>query len=220
MQLTHEDAHRLIQLNMDKALKPQQLSLLSDHLQTCAACQTYAHDMQEVEQVLFPVLKRQWDRHPLPLSISALMERGSALQPRNILATRTAALGLVVLAFFFGAWQFVLSGSSPSGSLPLIVPLVPTPSTVSTLTMTTSTDCQTMPYSVRENDTLADIAHQFSVSEEEILAVNSLEAVTLSPSMELLIPVCNWTPTGTVHPVTFTTTYTPVREPFTTTPDG
>jgi hypothetical protein len=77
-----------------------------------------------------------------------------------------------------------------------------------------------MPYSVRENDTLADIAHQFSVSEEEILAVNSLEAVTLSPSMELLIPVCNWTPTGTVHPVTFTTTYTPVREPFTTTPDG
>ena len=220
MQLTHEDAHRLIQLNMDKALKPQELSLLSDHLQTCAACQTYAHDMQEVEQVLFPVLKRQWDRHPLPLSISALMERGSALQPRNILATRTAALGLVVLAFFFGAWQFVLSGSSPSGSLPLIVPLVPTPSTVSTLTMTTSTDCQTMPYSVRENDTLADIAHQFSVSEEEILAVNSLEAVTLSPSMELLIPVCNWTPTGTVHPVTFTTTYTPVREPFTTTPDG
>lgn len=220
MQLTHEDAHRLIQLNMDKALKPQELSLLSDHLQTCAACQTYAHDMQEVEQVLFPVLKRQWDRHPLPLSISALMERGSASPPRNILATRTAALGLVVLAFFFSAWQFVLSGSSPSGSLPLIVPLVPTPSTVSTLTMTTPDDCPTMSYSVRENDTLADIAHQFSVSEEEILEVNSLEAVTLSPSMELLIPVCNWTPTGTVHPVTFTTTYTPVREPFTTTPDG
>lgn len=221
MQLTHKQAHQLIQRNLDRDLQPQERLVLSDHLQACPDCQAYVAEMKAVEQLLSPMLKRQWNRRPLPLSIPFLTKGAlHRQQPGAILATRTAAVGLIVLMFFFSAWQFVFSSPSMSRPLTLIAPSVPTPSTISTATLATPEDCETMLYTVQGNDTLASIAHQFSVAEEEIAAANSLGAVTISAPMELRIPVCNFTPTGTVHPATFTTTYTPSNAPTVSTPDG
>jgi hypothetical protein len=100
---------------------------------------------------------------------------------------------------------------------------MPTPSvqtTQSTTALAAFENCELVLYPVQEDDTLARIADQFSVSEEEIMAINSLQTKAIDPSMELAIPVCNFTPTGTVHPATFTTTYTPDLGPSTSTPDG
>jgi LysM domain len=221
MQITHEQAHGLIQLNMDQVLSSQETAVLSAHLQVCTDCKTYANEIKEVEGLLFPVLKRQWNRQPVPLLITALTERNLKAQASTLLAMRTAAIGLVVVALFFSVWQFVLSSPSASGQMPLVVPPVPTPSvqtTRSTSTVITLENCETVLYIVQGDDTLAGIADQFSISEDEIIAINHLKTETINPSMELVIPVCNFTPTGTVHPATFTTTYTPIIKPGTSTP--
>ena len=134
---------------------------------------------------------------------------------------RKAAISLVVIALFFTAWQFLLSGSTSSPELPLPVPPIPTPSTEraqSTSTKITFENCEIIQYRVLESDSLASIAGQFSVSEAEIMEINRLKNEAVDSSMELLIPVCNFTPTGTFHAATFTTTYTPSIIATTSTP--
>jgi LysM repeat protein len=222
MQIAHEQAHKLIQLNADKALSSEEIAVLSAHLRDCVDCQRYASEIKEVEQVLFPLLKRKLNRPLIPLSISALSKRKQS-PVSNLLTTRSAAVMLVMMAVFFSVWQFVSSGPATSSQVPSIVPPVPTPfaqTTFSTSTLMTLETCESMLYVVRAGDTLARIADQFSVSAEEIMAINLLKTEAVSPSMELVIPICKFTPTGTVHPATFTTTYTPILSLTTSTPDG
>jgi LysM repeat protein len=223
MHITHEQAHKLIQLNMDRVLSAPESAGLSAHLRDCIDCQSYADEMKEVERLLFPTLKKQWQHQPIPLSISALTEKRLKSQASILLTTRTAAIGLVVVTLFFSIWQFVFSSPAASQQIPIAVPPVPTPSSqtvLSTRVTSTSEDCETMLYRVRSDDTLAGIATQFSVSEEEIMAINSLSSQAVGPAMELVIPICNFTPTSTVHPATYTTTYTPILKPTTSTPGG
>ena len=223
MQITHEQAHKLIQLNIDQALSAQETVELSAHLRDCLDCRSYASDLKEVEHLLFPFLKRQWHRRPIPLSITALTEGSLKTQASSLLATRTAAIGLIVVALFFSVWQFLFSGSVVLGQVPHHVPPIPTPSvhTASATNVSASLEnCKSVLYTVQRNETLAEIAIQFSVSQEEIMELNHLKAAIISPSMELIIPLCNFTPTGTVHPATFTITYTPITKPTTSTPGG
>jgi predicted anti-sigma-YlaC factor YlaD len=224
MQITHEQAQKLIQLHMDQALNSQESAVLSAHLRDCRDCQTYANEVSEVKRLLPSLLKKQWARTPAPLSIKALAEKKLKRQSSiNLLTTRTAAIGFVVIALFFSVWQFASSGSAVSNPLPLMAPPVPTPLTQTALSIDTTMtleNCKLVLYIVQGNDTLAGIADQFSVPEEEILAANSLEAKAVRPAMELVVPICNFTPTGTVHPATFTTTYTPIIQLNTSTPEG
>ena len=220
MQITHEQAHTLIQLNMDQALGSQEMTVLFTHLEDCTDCQTYAQELKDMEGRLIPALKKQWSRQPTPLSITVLKERIQKTQASTLLTMRTAAMSLVVLAMFFSVWQFVFFGPSTSDQSPQLVPPVPTPSTISTNTMVTLENCELALYVVQANDTLAGIATQFLVATDEIMQINQLKTEAIQPSMKLIIPICKSTPTGTVHPVTFTTTYTPIINPTTSTPDG
>ena len=220
MQITHEQAHTLIQLNMDQPLGSQEMHVLFKHLEDCADCQTYAQELKEVEGFLFAALKKQWNRQPTPLSITALKEKNHKTQASTLLTMRKASMSLVVLAMFFSVWQFVFFGPPTSDQSPLPVPPVPTPSTISTNTMITLENCELVLYIVQANDTLAEIATQFLISTDEIMQINQLKTEAIQPSMKLVIPMCKSTPTGTVHPVTFTTTYTPIINPTTSTPDG
>jgi hypothetical protein len=223
MQLTHEQAHKLIQRNTDKDLSSHEATALFAHLRDCTDCQTYADEIKEVELLLFPLLKKQWNRQPIPLTLTALAKKSQRTQVSLLLTTRKAAIGVAIVTLFFSIWQFVSSGPSTSNPLPLIVPAMPTPSvqtTQSTTALAAFENCELVLYPVQGDDTLARIADQFSVSKEDIMAINSLQTESIDPSMELAIPVCNFTPTGTVRPATFTTTYTPVTRPTTSTPDG
>ncbi|HET6822683.1 MAG TPA: LysM peptidoglycan-binding domain-containing protein [Anaerolineales bacterium] len=223
MPITHEQARNLIQLNLDQTLSREESATLIAHLSSCRQCAAYASEIKEVTNLLARLMKRQWNVQPVPLSARTLIEKSEKLQSKSISAMRTAAASLVVMALFFSAWQFVISVPSPSSQLSSAIPPAPTPSNPTIQTVSTDLtreDCAIQSYTVQEQDTLASIAKQFSVSEQTILEVNLLEAESVRPAMELIIPVCHFTPTGTFHAVTFTTTLTPVLNFKTSTPGG
>jgi hypothetical protein len=222
MSITHEQAHRLIQLNMEHMLDSRESARLSAHLRECRECDTYARQIKEVTNLLPTMMKRQWSAQPVPLSLAVLMRRRQSNRASTLLTMRTAALGLVFMALFFSTWQSVLPGPPSSSHPPLQAPPpVPTPSTQhaqSTSTNITLQDCEMILYPVGELDSLASIAAQFSVSKDTIMGLNHLQSEVIHSSMELLIPICNFTPTGTLHASTFTTTYTPLIIATTFTP--
>ena len=222
MSISHEEAQHLIQQNMEGLLDAQALAILNTHLRICRECNAYASEIREVTALLIPVMKRQWSFQPAPLSIAALLGRRERINSRTLLTMRTAAIGLMFVAFFFSAWQFVVAGAPGSSQIPMGIGPVPTPSLPNTksVTETTSAMCGMLLYPVQRADTLASIAEQFSTSEDEIIQLNGLKTEAVSPPMELMVPACNFTPTGTFYPVTFTTTYTPLFNATTTTPDG
>ena len=220
MQITHEQTHKLIQRKMDQALNSQESAALSMHLQHCDDCQQYANEIREVDRLLFPVLKKHWDRQPLPLSASTLMGTSQKTAMINLLTMRKMAVSLAALTLFFGVWQFVATGPSAFSQIPQMIPPVPTPSTISTNTPATLAQCEMALYIVQANDTISGISDRFAISVEEIMEMNQLRTEVIRPAMELIIPLCNFTPTGTVHPATFTTTYTPILQTIAFTPDG
>lgn len=220
MQITHEQAHQLIQLNLDNVLNPEQSATLFAHLRDCLDCQSYANELKEVEALLYPVMTQRWTDQPAPLSIPVLMGKSKQSSTVTFLTIRKAAMVLVLVALFFSAWQFVSSGPIIASPVPLAVPLVPTPSSPTAQLTSATEKCEMRAYSVQRDDTLAGIAARFSVPAEEIMAVNGLRTKALEPAMELLIPSCDSTPTGTVRPATLTTTYTPILASTTSTPDG
>ncbi|SRR6266496_5169379 len=221
MQLTHAEAHRLIQLSSDERLDSQQRMLLSTHLSDCAECRDYAEEIKEVEGILVSVLKRQWNlRQPIPLSIGVLVAKRNSRATSNILVTRMAMITVVFIAFAFSAWQFIVAGNQAAGRLSAGVPPVPTPSVQSTRTESMLQSCKEIYYTVQENDTLENIADRFSISKEEIIAVNHLQSETINIGMELILPGCKLTPTGTIHPTRLATIYTPTINHIASTPSG
>ena len=220
MHITHEEAHHLIQFHADGALKAQQRHLLITHLEDCAECQQYAASIQRMESMLRPMLRRNWDREPLPLSIGAFTAKGKSTAERMLVATRIAALAVVFLAFFFGAWNFTVSSRRTPTPFLQSVPVIPTPftSTVTAGTEASFANCAMTTYMVEQNDTLAYIASKFSASIDHIMQVNSMQNEIVITGETLIIPVCNFTPTNPA--VAHTTTFTPVLYSTTTTPDG
>lgn len=221
MQITHEEAHRLIQFHVDGELKTQQRNLLNTHLVECAACQQYAETIEKMESVLRPMLHRNWDREPLPLSIGMLMvrDRSRGLE-RIAVATRIAALAVVFLAFFAGVWNFTISPQRTPTPFLQSFPLIPTPST-STTTAGTETgfeNCTLASYVIKKKDTLASIASRFAVPAQQIRQINSMPNESLIPGQVLSIPICSSTPANPT--ASHTTTFTPVLYSITTTPGG
>lgn len=223
MQIVHEEAHRLIQLSIEIALSSEKQASLSAHLKDCVECQVYAKEIKQVDLLLTPLLKRRWNVQPIPLQISSLMANHSSKRPaqRYMTIRNTVLITIVFAGFVFSAWQFILSGTGASRPFSLRVLPAPTPSMQSTSTESLLESCLTVRYTVQENDTLDSIARQFSISQEEIKTFNHLKSQTVPQGIELDIPICNLTPTGTVTgPATFTITYTPMLSPTTSTPGG
>lgn len=221
MQITHAAARKLVQFDIDEDLNTQEEAVLATHLRDCLECRAYAEQIKELGSILVPVMKRQWNLQPTPLLLETIKAKTSLkIQPTVSLATRTIAVGVVFVTFIFSVWQFALSGEQVSRQVPGIIPPVPTPSTQSTSTKITLQNCTEVLYAVQKNDTLEKIAYQFSTSREEIMVANHLTTETINQTMELIIPVCNFTPTGTTDPTILTTTYTPPRNPIASTPGG
>ena len=223
MPITHEEAHRLIQFSMDKALAPQEKNILQVHLNDCAECRAFADEIKGLEKLLLPVMIKQWAVQPVPLSIESITNKrkiNTQIQTSIILATRTAMISIVFAAFVFSAWQFTHSSSQAFHPRSVSVLPIPTPSGQSTSTKISFQNCEEATYQVQENDTLESIAAQFSVAKDKLIAINDLGTRAIHAKMELLIPICTSTPTGTLHPSTLTTTFTPLIGPTTSTPAG
>ena len=223
MSISHERARELIQLNMDQVLNLDESAKLSAHLRDCGTCTVYASEIKEVANILPPIMKRQWNVQPIPLPISSLLGKNEKLQSSIYLTMRTAAVSLVVVALFFSAWQVMFPSSLPSSQLSSAIPPMPTPSNLTTQfvsTQLTRKNCAQTLYKVQGRDTLASIAEQFSVPVLTIAELNQLKTEVVHIGMELKIPICHFTPTGTFHAATFTTTLTPVLNFRTSTPGG
>lgn len=219
MQITHEEARRLIHFLVDGALKPQEKLVLSTHIEACFECRAYADEIKEVESILLPVMKSQWNLPPPPLSVSTLQAKKETKIPATaILAIRTAALSLAFVAFVFAAWQFTSAGQQVPVPLTVGVPPLPTPLIQTTSTENRFENCKIMIYEVQENDSLTSIADRFFISTEEIMAINNMKAESTHTLMKLRIPICGLTPTVTVDPTSITTT-TPVFGLTTSPPD-
>jgi|SRR5690349_7218030 len=221
MQITHEEAHRLIQFRLDQGLEPDKEKLLQTHLNDCIACRSFSEEINEMENILVPVMKRHWNLEPAPLSIAALVESNNSRWSTSIiLTTRRALISLVIVAFVLSAWQFTRSDSRTSTPKPISVLPIPTPASQSTSTKISLPDCEERLYQVQGNDTLESIALRFSVPKERIIAINHLNVGPLRHNMNLLIPICAATPTGILHPSTLTITFTPFNDPTASTPGG
>jgi len=219
MQIEHEHARTLIQYQADGGLKSSERSLLYAHLEECSECRTYAEEIKEVEGILSPLMRRNWNLQPIPLSMGIFTQKRNArIETRILLATRTAIISFMALAFIFGIWQFSSSGGPASDQVPLGIPPVPTPSLQITSTKNVFEGCEMMLYRVQGNDTLTSIASHFSVSKETIVTINHMEGETVDTTMELTIPICSLTPTRTLNPTAHTTTYAPPIETILSTP--
>ncbi len=222
MPITHAEAHRLLHFASDEPLKAFQKQILVSHLESCTQCQEYAKSIQKMESILHPLLQRQWNQHPVPFSVEQLLSRGNPkISDRTLLATRIAAVSVMFMVFMFSAWQFMVAKPGGSGPVLASVPPIPIPSTSTTQFISTQTQtrsCEELGYVVQQNDTLEYIAIRFLTSKEEILTANNMKTEVVVAGMKLIIPVCNFTPTGTVN--TLTTTFTPVLRPITSTPGG
>ena len=218
-QITHEQARRLTNFNIDQALDANTLSILNAHLNGCAECRTYAGELGDVENILRK-MKHRWDLRPTPLHLDQIMGRSKNKAfgfANGITIVRTATMVLAVIAVVLGAWQFsmvnVASPTAPSAVIP-----IPTPSTYLTSANAMLRNCDYVLYQVQAGDTLDGIASQFSVPKGTIMDFNGVKAEKIYTSMQLRIPICDHTPTATINTPTTTTTITPQFEPITVTP--
>jgi LysM repeat protein len=218
MQITHEEAHKRIRQKADHGLKTDVEEELNAHLQACVECRSYFDAIRETESVLRQTLQKQWNVRPPPLQMDVIFEKVNSRGWAGIfMTTRTALIGFVFILFTFAVWQSMAAGNMESQQSPLgTVPLIPTPLTQYPVTTTLQNDCTTVKYVVQSGDTLESIAQYFSIPMESILLANNLTSESITFSQELIIPLCELTPTSTTHPPTFT--ITPIFETITTTP--
>jgi len=205
MQITHSEARWLIEYDSDRTLNLEKQRALTAHLQECKACRLHAVEMNDVENVLRSVMQKHWNQRPLPLSMDSVSIHTKNVN--SVFAWRMSLASIAIVTFLFLIWGFKITAFNSSNQTPLGSLPVPTPSVQLTTASTISTRCGSVIYEVQEFDTLEDIADQFLVSKEEIMAFNNMHSDQINESMELFIPQCNITPTHTVH--TPTTTLTP-----------
>ena len=216
MYITHEEAIQLIQYSADQALNGHKEKMLDEHLKDCARCRAYAQQISEMEIVLQRITRKQWNQYPAPLSIDILLTTKYLGKSRSaLLVTRKALIAVAFTVFVFIGWQFTFTNTVGNGNFPSLPP-IPTPSTIYTTTADSAVRCKEIRYHVQSNNTLESIALYHNTSKEIIMSLNKLDSETIHPAMELLIPVCDSTPTSTTYPPTFT--ITPFLDPVTFTP--
>lgn len=217
MQITHAEARRLIQFDLDRVLDPERQKSLFAHLEECDDCRGYATEIRAVEHKLRHMMNKQWNHHrPLPLSIDAIKAQHKlARGTQNLFQLRSALVSLVLVAFSFMIWQFTATSYNSSRQIPSTILPVPTPSTLTTASLASPT-CEWTLHVVEPGDTLDNIAFQYSVSKQDVMTFNRMESELIDESMELKIPQCNVTPTMTAHLPT--TTLTPQLELYIDTP--
>ncbi|HEX5840407.1 MAG TPA: LysM peptidoglycan-binding domain-containing protein [Anaerolineales bacterium] len=219
MQITHEEARRLIHFDADQALKMDQKSILRLHLKDCVECRDYANGMANMASMLSSTMEKKWGQpqHPLPIAV-LLPKRNSRITDSIIFATRIAAVGVMAIALLFSVRQVTGPVEGGPGTLPVSAPPIPTPSIQSTSTEALLQNCGQIRYVVQQDDTIEGIADQFSVSREEIMAANGLVDDAFQVGTKLLIESCTVQPTGTFHATG--TLHTPINSPTISTPGG
>jgi hypothetical protein len=201
MQLTHQEARHLIQARADQTLDVYKKEVLNAHLRSCMECADYANEIQETVTTLRTTLQKHWNVHPAPLPLRDLKVKVISY-PRlfDILAIRSALLGVTMVFFLFVLWQFTSTNYGTQNSITVGVPAIPTPSLLLTSTQSNFAHCQMIRYDVSQDDTFASLARRYSISEEVIRELNHMQPDMITLPTMLILPLCELTPTSTTHP--------------------
>src|SRR5436190_4310028 len=98
MQMTHEEAQQLIQLNMDLGLSTSRKQGLIDHLEQCVECANYAQEVGTMEEILKSTMQMHWNARVLPIKIEDIQAKiKSTGWTSSFLPTRRLMLGLAVI---------------------------------------------------------------------------------------------------------------------------
>ncbi|MBI5950095.1 MAG: LysM peptidoglycan-binding domain-containing protein [Chloroflexi bacterium] len=204
MQISHAEAHTLIQQSFDDSLPREEENALTVHLQTCPECSSYRDELRDVEYTLRSTMNKHWGLTPV-LSMDVVTGK---VNSHGRLGLQLATISLTVMLVVVSAWRLINSNITPANLTPPQVSPIPTPSTQMTSTRALASNCEEIAYTVREGDTLAGIAAMFSTSVETIADWNNLQSDLLKAGSEITVPVC-FTPSATAHPATFTVTFSP-----------
>src|SRR5678815_1003855 len=127
MQITHTQAQKLIQFDLDGALKPEEKNILQIHLKDCMECRTFVEELKGVEHLLVPAMIRHWAVQPAPLLIEDLTNKRELQLPAGmVLATRTALISIVFAAFVLSAWHISHLGNQTANPKPVSGLPIPT----------------------------------------------------------------------------------------------
>lgn len=212
--LSHLQAQMFIQASADESLAPNEKSALDAHLLECAECRSFAQEFARVESALRQTMQNRWNLSARPLPIGVILGWQNRAPILRALSMAAAPLLVVILALVF----LLTNGSFSNGNeltATVIATNIPTPSAQLMRTNTSVNECETVHYIVQKGDTLEDIAAKYSISKEEIVSFNNLERETLTPSIDLAIPLCQRQTTST--PST-TMTFTPSISAVSSTP--
>jgi len=227
-EITHQQAYALLQAAADHLLKLEEKSALDIHLAMCEKCRDYASELTSIEAGLRKTFHTKWDNHPVTnLDLQTIIKPNPGKLLWNNLfnqpgmmgkATFVAALllGYFVIANLFGI-QAPITNHKTATTLPTpnefmsANAISPTPSVPLTLTDSITQVCETVVYTVQDDDTLGYIAFRHGITPEAILEYNHMSSSTVHTGMELTIPVCNSTPSFTATTPNNTMTITPIN---------
>jgi LysM repeat protein len=218
----------LIQALADQMSVPaEEKFTLGKHLTNCGECNKYAVELSSLESSLRNIFHTDWDKQQPDPNLQAILHPNPAkLLWNNFFgkpgmmgkATLVGALlvGYFVIANMFGI-QTPISSDETATTLPTpnefasMYSTSPTPSAPTVLTDSVIQACETVIYLVQVNDTLVSIAFQHGVTEEAIREYNHLTSNTIFANTELIIPLCNSTPSHTATLPDSTTLTPPIN---------
>ena len=224
---THQKARLLLRAAADQMLNQEEKTALDLHLAECKECRAYANNLSTLETSLRRAFHTNWDNQQPNLNLQKIITPAPAKLLWDNFFGQTGALGkativaALVLGYFvianlFGI-QSPIAGNETATTLPTpnkfasVYATSPTPSAQFSLTGSTSQVCETTSYRVQENDTLESIAFQYEITQESILVYNQLISNTVFTGMELVIPLCNSTPSRTAPIPKNMMTITPIN---------
>ncbi len=226
--IAHQQVRALLQAATNKPLPIHEQTIVEAHLVRCNQCRTYAQNLNELEDGLRRVMRQQWNVRNTPLPIRAIKDRSKRVALQNkITGTIGRFVVVPLLAFAFvmvvrtiAPQQITLNAGAMTARTPQLSWRTPTPAYRNTATELTVRDCDKAIYTVQENDTLDGIAARYGVLRESILAYNGLASDKLEANTELVIPLCELTPTGTSTAPSLTITTLPLNESINPSPTG
>ena len=226
IEISHQKAQAFLQAAADSILPANSKVQLDAHLTACKDCREHKKNLRNLEDNLQRISHEQWDNYQPNLNLKAITNPSATRIVLGSLLGLTQGMGkaTIVLALVLGYFLIVnlvsdqkfASQTEIPTTLPTPNALVfsaaksPTPSSPSTLTGLTTQGCENIDYVIQADDTLESIALQFGVSKETIIKHNNLKTDDLSPGKELLIPLCNHTPSHTASTADNTLTITPL----------
>src|SRR5258706_699697 len=226
--ITHQKARALLQAAANKTLLPEEQGAIHIHLAECNECRAYAQNLNELQDGLRRVMRQQWNIENTRLPIRAIKERSKRIALQNKISGTIGRFAVVpMLAFVFvmavrmiAPQQIALNPGAMTSLTPQLSGRTPTPTYRNTSIELSVRDCEKAVYTVQENDTLDGIAAMYAVPREAIMTYNRLATDKLDTNTELIIPLCDLTPTGTSTIPAVTNTIVPQNGAVNPSPTG